>query len=1229
MLGIAPLGKVVAALGEAVVLSVTPSAGPKSGSTDVIVRGLNFQTGSTVKFGTTTQTGAAFVDATKYTLTTQAGDSNYVDDISVVPTVGATGLLYVGYDRLSSVPSTLDPASKALTGFYPSTYTGSPAVGGASAGSSGTNNMDAGGSGQTPPTTGTAVNGFVPQHYSNSGFVYNATSTTMLGSTSWSYQCLVNMTSLDAGLYGQGYADPAIWTDSLSTIGVTISKTGIRAYQADSGGGYFYTPDIEIPTNTWFLVQARWTGSLLQCRVNCGPWQTIAIPTIFAIGSAISSGFSGYSFLSGDKLYECFQNSSWTNAEADKIAAFTQNKYALTGLGFPVSNVTSIDPATLNETGYFIDYPGTSWTGTASAGTSSGANLTAGAFVAPGVGTLNGHGTATLNGTTQAFQASVATNTVLGATPADAGWTMVYLVKFTSLAVSGGFPYVDSDLFTDPQAVLGIGASSDAGIQIFQIDENDGYANYVTTPNKFDLVPTATWMVVNARWDGQRKIDIRTLDGTVHEWAPFLCRQPCYPTGAGQPYVGANYASAVFAAGEIAAITWSKKVYSSHALDGVTAFLQTRYALTLGVVSDTTGTGTAAVSPLAGSGSGKLTFTGTGNAAVSPLASTGAAKETFSGTGTGAVSPLAGSGVSALTFSGTCSGALSPLAGSGSGSLTFSGTCNAAQSSLASTSSGKETFSGVCASAVSSLAASGSGIETFTGTVGAAVSSLAASIAGLETFTGTGTGVLSSLAGTGAAKETFSGTGGGAVSPLACTGTGTYTPLAITGTGTGACSSLAGACTGTLTFSGSCATAVSSLAAADVGTLTFTGTGSGVCSSLAATGISTETFSGTASGALSPLTSSGAGKETFTGTVNSAASSLGGSSVGSETFSGSGGGALSPLAVTGAGTYTPLAITGTGTGACSPLAGTCTGSLTFSGTCASAASPLGASSPGALTFAGTGTGLCSSLAGIGIAVQTFSGTGTSAASPLAGSGSGKETFTGVANSAVSSLAGSANGSETFTGTANGALSPLAVTGAGLSVVGISGSGSAAISPLAGTGIASETFSGSANSAVSPLAASGTGSIPLTVSGSGSASLSSLGASGTGSQTFTGTGGGAVSRLGCSGSCLLVFSGTGTGAFSPQAVSGFASLQFAGSGSAFVSGLQANVAGQYSEGAVTGSGGAAFSHLQARGYQTQPVSSLMPRIVEGIIVRVSQSGSLAIVQATGSEIIPVVTEGNIE
>ncbi len=647
-------------------------------------------------------------------------------------------------------------------------------------------------------------------------------------------------------------------------------------------------------------IKAAGTSVSIKC-LNVAAAATVLFGSSSATGVSVSGDTITCSTPVADSVY--MDDVTITNSSSDINTR--QNAFDRISSG----DATSTDPATLAMTGFWEDYGGsTPWAGTASLGSSGSNPLTNGPWASPSSGTaLNGHATAAFNGTTQALQSTDTTAVMLGpeslAQPggvyagsytvgATMGWSSFHLVKFTSLPTDLGYPYSNTVLLTSASAVQGVGVSSDAGAQGFQISANDDYpAGYVNTPSAGAIPATGAYVLIQARWTGMSNVlELRLLNGSVGSWQGVECRPPAYPASSDLMRIGVSYSGTVgWINGSVATMGTVPRALSSTTLDGVALWAQTRYSLSLGVTINYTGTGTGALSSLSASGSGGQTFTG------------------------------------------VVTGALSPLTGAGTGAETFTGTGTAAQSSLTAAETGAETFTGTGTSALSPLTAAETGSETFTGTATAAASPLTAAETGALTFTGTATAACSPLTSSCSGALTFTGTGSGACSPLAGAATGSLT---FTGTGTGACSPLTAAATGALTFTGSGSGALSPLTASATGTIGFTGTCSAGLSPLAADGSSEQTFAGNGSGTVSPFSAAITGTEDFTGIADVTLSPLAASGTGIQGTGnlGMGSASIAPLEASGSGTYTPLGVSGIGTADVSPLG--CSGScfLVFSGT---------------------------------------------------------------------------------------------------------------------------------------------------------------------------------------------------------------------------------------------------------------------------------------------------------
>lgn len=120
--------------------------------------------------------------------------------------------------------------------------------------------------------------------------------------------------------------------------------------------------------------------------------------------------------------------------------------------------VSAFDPMTLAWTGYWTDYAGAPWTGTATYGNSGGRNLVAGVAPASISSTFGTHAAADFNGTTQYLDGALTVDQYLP--PAAYYYDCVF--NLDTVAAPGGAAYLDASLLGDNvnQAIyLGVSTS--------------------------------------------------------------------------------------------------------------------------------------------------------------------------------------------------------------------------------------------------------------------------------------------------------------------------------------------------------------------------------------------------------------------------------------------------------------------------------------------------------------------------------------------------------------------------------------------------------------------------------------------------------------------------------------------------------------------------------------------------------------------------------------------------
>lgn len=313
------------------------------------------------------------------------------------------------------------------------------------------------------------------------------------------------------------------------------------------------------------------------------------------------------------------------------------------------------------------------------------------------------------------------------------------------------------------------------------------------------------------------------------------------------------------------------------------------------------------------------------------------------------------------------------------------------------------------------------------------------------------------------------------------------------------------------------------------------------------------------------LTAAGTQSLSFTGTAAIALSRLALAAAGAETFTGTCAIAVQRYAVTGA------------------------GGETFTGTCALTLKSYTCSGAGALQFVGTCAATMQSYAIAALGSETFTGTCAIARSTFTLAAAGAETFTGSAAIAVQPYTASGAGAETFTGTCAIALSPYACSGAGTyTALAITGTCALALQSYTAAAAGLESFVGTCAIARSTFTLAGTGTYtPQPITGTGAVALSRFAPAGAGSLVFTGSAAMTLASLALAavGSSGTIIQGTaaialqpyalaGAGSYTPQAISGTGAVAlqplalvgagaeiFAGVGAIVLRSLTVNAAGE--------------------------------------------------------------------
>jgi hypothetical protein len=220
----------------------------------------------------------------------------------------------------------LDPAALSLTGWWRGAYSGSPWVGTASAGSSGSRNLT---EATNPPAVGTALNGYATADFGGTNSVLSgAALSTYLNASAFSLWVLFNADAA-ASSAGGHYASPYLFGDSATYMFLSFDSDGLNVRVSD--GATFPTVTVACATSGWHLGQVVYGSSTIGLRVDGGAWSTSA--TCAAISDLTSTTRTGLSY-SGNafdgRIAEIgVANSAIALASFDDVLTYTRSRYSL------------------------------------------------------------------------------------------------------------------------------------------------------------------------------------------------------------------------------------------------------------------------------------------------------------------------------------------------------------------------------------------------------------------------------------------------------------------------------------------------------------------------------------------------------------------------------------------------------------------------------------------------------------------------------------------------------------------------------------------------------------------------------------------------------------------------------------------------------------------------------------------------------------------------------------
>ncbi len=239
----------------------------------------------------------------------------------------------VGLWGATAAGAAFDPTTLSLSGYWRASYSGSPWVGTASAGSSSGRDLT---QSTFPPQTGTAVNGYTPANFDEANPDYLNTAdnnNTLMSSTASSGWFLLKSTSVPTA-FGDDYADGNLMSDNVNaetTVGhVSVGGTAklVACFYASS----YIRVELAMTANAWHLAQWKHDGVNLKIRVDNSGWSSVACGTLsFLTPSVLTTGlgYGGGTKLTGDVLEWAVSDTAISDANFDNVRTYCNSKYAL------------------------------------------------------------------------------------------------------------------------------------------------------------------------------------------------------------------------------------------------------------------------------------------------------------------------------------------------------------------------------------------------------------------------------------------------------------------------------------------------------------------------------------------------------------------------------------------------------------------------------------------------------------------------------------------------------------------------------------------------------------------------------------------------------------------------------------------------------------------------------------------------------------------------------------
>lgn len=226
------------------------------------------------------------------------------------------------------VAATYDPAVLALTGWWRAGFGGSPWVGTASTGASGSRDLT---EATNPPSAGASQNGFTTADFDGTDDkLSNGTLiTSFVSDAAGSIAVLFNAdtAAADAGA-STFYNNPALVAETGGRLAVEFSTAGVGI--GTYNGSSWNAVRAACGTGGWHLAQARWNNTTIEVRVDSGSWQTLARTLVLSADTLlIGRTPSTAAFFDGRVLEVLAAQSRLDDTTFNDIKSYVNARYAL------------------------------------------------------------------------------------------------------------------------------------------------------------------------------------------------------------------------------------------------------------------------------------------------------------------------------------------------------------------------------------------------------------------------------------------------------------------------------------------------------------------------------------------------------------------------------------------------------------------------------------------------------------------------------------------------------------------------------------------------------------------------------------------------------------------------------------------------------------------------------------------------------------------------------------